>query len=68
MGKAKIRTGIAKPATRFIGFGSNLTKTVARIIPRNSEPASPMYILAGFLFQYKNPKQDPESTIARAAI
>lgn len=46
-----------------LGIGSNRISIAARIDPRNNEPASPIYILAGLLFHQRKPIVAPEITI-----
>ena len=66
IGTARINTGIEKDPKVVSTLGFYLMVSVARSTPKNKDPASPMYIFAGDLFQTRNPNVAPATTTERA--
>ena len=60
-------TGVKNAPNQNGLVGSSRMSNIASIMPTKSAPASPRYMRAGFLFQKRNPKQEPQSAIAVSA-
>ena len=68
IGTAINKIGVKNDPSSLSELGCKRIVRVASRTPRNNAPASPMYILAGLLFQTRKPSVAPAVTVASAAI